>query len=141
MTERSVPFLPTRAPRRDLETAEFWDACAAGRFVLPRCDDCGEHIWYPRLVCPSCGSTAVTYREVSGRGTVYSFSVVRRGQGPWRDVAPYVLAMVELAEGPTLMTNLVAVDPETVRVGQPVHVVFEPVEGSTDALYRFAPDR
>jgi hypothetical protein len=82
----------------------------------------------------------VTYREVSGRGTVYSFSIVRRGQGPWRDPAPYVVAMVQLEEGPTLMTNLVAVDPETVRVGQAVHVVFEPVEDSTDRLYRFAPD-
>jgi uncharacterized OB-fold protein len=136
-----VPFLPTRPPRRNHETAEFWDGCAAGRFLLPRCDDCGEHFWYPRRTCPFCGSRAVRYHEVSGRGTVYSFSVVRRGQGPWRELAPYVLAMVELAEGPTLMTNIVDVDPDTVIVGMPVHVVFEPVADSTDALYRFAPDR
>jgi uncharacterized OB-fold protein len=139
-SERSEPFLPTRPPRRNLETAEFWDGCAAGRFLLPRCDDCGEHIWYPRLLCPFCGSTAVHYHEASGRGTVYSFAVQRRGQGPWRDVAPYVVAMVRLAEGPVVMTNLVDVDPDTVAIDQPVHVVFEPVADSDDALFRFAPD-
>ena len=139
MSER-VAFLPTRAPRRNHETAEFWDGCAAGRLVLPRCDVCGELIWYPRLVCPFCGSHAVTYTEVSGRGTVYSFSVMRRGQGPFRDVAPYVLAMVQLAEGPTMMTNLVDCDPEAITVGQAVHVVFEPVDGSDDKIPRWAPD-
>jgi uncharacterized OB-fold protein len=132
------PFLPTRAPHRTLETAEFWDACAAGRLALPRCDDCGELIWYPRLVCPFCGSHAVTYADVSGRGTVYSFSVMRRGQGPFREVAPYVLAMVQLEEGPVMMTNVVDVDPDDVVVGQAVHVVFEPAEGG-DAVPRFAP--
>lgn len=132
--------LPTRPPRRNHETVEFWDGCAAGRLLLPRCDECASYIWYPRLVCPFCGSQSVTYHEVSGRGSVYSYSIIRRGHGLFRDVAPYVLAMVQLAEGPTLMTNLVDVDPETVSVDQRVHVVFEPVEGSTDAIYRFAPD-
>ena len=68
---------PTRAPHRNLETAAFWDGCAAGRLVLPRCDDCGELIWYPRRFCPFCGSLAVDRHRVSGRGTVYSFTVIR----------------------------------------------------------------
>lgn len=131
--------LPTRAPQRTLETAPFWDACAQHRLVLPRCESCAEVIWYPRLVCPSCGGTTVTWVEASGRGTVYSFSVVRKGQGPYRDVAPYVLAYVELDEGPRVMTNIVGVDPDGVRVGQAVRVVFDDT-GDGDALPRFTPD-
>ena len=61
--------LPTRSPRRNHETAAFWDGCARGQLLLPRCDDCGQLIWYPRLVCPFCGSHSVTYTEVSGRAT------------------------------------------------------------------------
>jgi uncharacterized protein len=134
--------LPTRPVRRTLETAAFWDACADGRLSLPRCDDCGEFIWYPRLVCPFCGALSVTYTDVSGRGTVYSFTIIRRGSGPYRDKAPYVLAMVRLDEGPTMMTNVVGVDPETVTIGQPVAVVFDPAptdDGGTDAIPRFSP--
>ncbi len=135
-----MSFLPVRTPRRTLETDAFWDGCAEGRLVLPRCDACGELIWYPRLSCPFCASHSVTQTEVSGRGTVYSFTVVRRGSGPFRDAAPYVLAMVQLDEGPTMMTNVVDVDPATVTVGEPVHVVFERTDAG-EAIPRFAPDR
>jgi uncharacterized OB-fold protein len=131
--------LPRRSPHRNPETAEFWDACAEGRLVLPRCDDCGDLFWYPRLVCPVCGSQSVTYTEVSGRGTIYARAVMRRGDGPYREVAPYVLAMVQLEEGPTMMTNIVGADPETIVVGQAVHVVFDRVPDGTDAVPRFAP--
>ena len=88
----------------------------------------------------------MTYTEVSGHGTVYSFTVVRRGAGPFRDAAPYVLAMVRLDEGPIVMTNLVDVDWATVSIGQAVVVVFEPVDdpaerGPGDAIPRFTPAR
>ena len=88
----------------------------------------------------------MTYTEVSGHGTVYSFTVVRRGTGPFRDAAPYVLAMVHLDEGPTMMTNLVDVDWATVSIGQAVVVVFEPVDDAGDerpgdAIPRFTPAR
>ena len=133
-------FLPTRPPRRTLETAEFWDGCASERLLLPRCDDCGEFIWYPRLVCPFCGSQSVSYVEASGLGTVYSFTVVRRGSGAYRDSAPYVVAMVELDEGPIMMTNVAGADPETIVVGMPVRVVFEPAgDDGADAIPRFIP--
>ena len=139
--------LPTRVPRRTLETAPFWDGCAAGRLVLPRCDECGELIWYTRLVCPFCASLSVTYTEVAGRGTVYSFTVMRRGAGPFAGVAPYVLALVQLDEGPTMFTNVVDVDPEAVTIGMSVRVVFDPAPGPAggtgdapvDAIPRFAP--
>ena len=132
------PFLPTRPPRRTHETAKFWDGCAEGRLLLPKCNDCGELIWYPRLFCPFCASTSVDYTEVSGRGTIYSFTIMRRGSGPFRDHAPYVFAYVELEEGPRLTTNIVGADPESVFVGQAVQVVFEPA-GDGEAIFRFTP--
>ncbi|MDO8361952.1 MAG: Zn-ribbon domain-containing OB-fold protein [Actinomycetota bacterium] len=132
------PFLPTRPPRRTHETAEFWDGCAAGRLLLPRCDDCHAYIWYPRLFCPHCSSPRVTYTEVSGTGTVYSFTVVRKGAGAYREFSPYVAAYVELAEGPRVMTNIVGVPVDQVHVGQAVRVVFDPA-GDADAIPRFTP--
>jgi len=142
MNER--PVLPTRAGRPNHETAAFWDGCLNSQLVLPRCDACSEFIWYPRRFCPFCASTDVTDVAVSGRGTIYSFTVIRKGVGPFRDAAPYVLAYVELDEGPRIQTNIIGVDPDTVHIGQPVHVVFEPVldPATPDgppvaAIYRF----
>jgi hypothetical protein len=138
-----TPQLPTRPPRRNLETAAFWEGCAEHRLMLPRCDDCGQLIWYPRRYCPFCASRNVTDVAVSGRGTVYSFTVMRRGAGPFRSVAPYVVAYVELDEGPRVMTNVVGTDPERLAVGDVVEVVFEPivVDGApvADTIPRFRP--
>ena len=130
--------LPTRAPRRNVETDPFWDGCTAGRLVLPRCDRCDELIWYPRRFCPFCAGTDVSWAEVSGRGTVYSYTIIRRGSGAFRHAGPYVLAYVELDEGPRMLTNVVGADPESVHVGQPVHVVFDDT-GDGEAIPRFAP--
>ena len=130
--------LPARSPRRTPETAEFWEAVSADRFVLPRCNACSTYIWYPRLFCPACGSLDVSYVEASGQGAVYSYTVVRKGDGPFREMTPYVLGIVELAEGPRLMTNIVTDDVESISCGQAVHVVFEPA-GESDRIYRFAP--
>ena len=145
-----MPELPIRPPRRTEETAPFWDACAESRLVLPRCTACSELIWYPRQFCPFCGSLTVDWVEVSGRGTVYSFTIIRRGAGAYKEAAPYVVAYVELAEGPRLLTNIVTDrdtagppnhvtdDSQGVYVGQPVRVRFERA-GDTDRIPRFEP--
>jgi uncharacterized protein len=133
-----VSELPAPPPPVNLETKPFWDATAEGRLLLLRCDGCGTVIWYPRSLCPDCGSTSTTWFEASGRGTVYSFTVTRRGQGRWSDAAPYVLAYVELAEGPRLLTNVVDCDPDDVHIGLPVTAVFHPT-GEGQALPRFVP--
>ena len=144
MSTNEQPVLPTRAPYRNHETAAFWEGCLNAQLVLPRCDACGELIWYPRRFCPFCGSAAVTDVAISGRGIVYSFTVIRKGVGPFRDAAPYVLAYIELEEGPRIQSNIIGVDPETVHIGQRVEVVFEPVLDPTNpgdppvaAIYRF----
>jgi uncharacterized OB-fold protein len=123
------------------EVKPFWDATAEGRLVLPRCQDCQTLIWYPRPFCPACGSLKIEWTEASGRGTVYSFTVNRRGTADlpqYRQVGTYVLAYVELDEGPRVMTNIVDCDPDSVAIGQRVEVVFHDT-GEGTALPRFRP--
>lgn len=130
--------LPVPPPNPNLETQRFWDATAEGRLELPRCDDCEHVVWYPRERCDQCGSTSVTWFEASGRGTVYSCTVTRRIPGSWRAATPFVLAYVELDEGPRVATNVVGCDPETVHIGQAVRTVFDPTPDGP-ALLRFTP--
>ena len=139
MSESLSRPLPARPPRRNLETTAFWDACAAGQFTVPRCDSCSEYFWYPRGFCPFCGGQSVTFTPTDGHGTIYSFTVVRRGEGAFREASPYVIAIVELAEGPRLMTNILTDDPPSISVGQAVRVVLQPAGDDGDRIYRFAP--
>lgn len=102
------------------ETSEFWAAAAQGRLLLKTCTDCGQPHWYPRVACPLCGSQRLEWKQASGRGTLYAFSPARRAD------PPYILAYVTLEEGPTLMTNIVDVRFEDLRIGQAVSVRFQP---------------
>jgi uncharacterized OB-fold protein len=133
-----VSDLPAPAPTVSPEARPFWEAAGQGRLLLQRCCDCVATIWYPRGVCPECGSTRLEWYEGSGRGTVYSYTVNRRGMGEYRDAAPYVLAYVELEEGPRVLTNVVDCDPESVRVGDAVTAVFD-AAGDGTGLLRFRP--
>lgn len=131
--------LPVTVP--DLLTVEsrpFWDGLAAGQLRLQRCGDCAAVIWYPRGMCSQCGSFGLIWFTASGRGAVYSFTVVRRAAGPFGAAVPYVVAYVELAEGPRVLTNIVDCDPGLVRIGQPVRAAFDPGEAGR-ALLRFRP--
>ena len=133
--------LPAPAPFINPEVKVFWDATAEGRLLLPKCDECQTIIWYPRPFCPECSSLKVSWVPASGKGTIYSFTVNRRGTADlreYRETGTYVLAYVELAEGPRVMTNIVECDPEGVRIGQPVEVVFHDT-GQGSALPRFRP--
>ena len=137
----SERVLPAPAPVVLPEVKQFWDATAEGRLLLPRCADCQTVIWYPRPYCPACASLNVVWFEASGRGSIYSFTVNRRGQADlsaYREAGTYVLAYVELEEGPRVMTNIVDCDPESVKIGQPVQLVFH-ATGEGTALARFRP--
>jgi uncharacterized OB-fold protein len=133
-----VSSLPVAAPTPSPETAEYWAATAEGRLLLKRCDSCGTVIWYPRGICPDCHSTDTSWFEASGEGEVYSYTVSRRGEGPWKEAAPYVLAYVELDEGPRVMTNIVDCDLDAVSIGQRVTAVWDDTS-SGSALLRFRP--
>lgn len=131
--------LPAKAPYPTVETQPFWDATAQGRIDLAVCDECGFIPWYPRGVCPDCQSTDLTWTTMSGNGTVYSYSVTRAGGGrAWREHLPFVLAYVQLDEGPIMMTNIVDCDPDTVTIGMAVTAVFDDT-GEGSALVRFTP--
>ena len=132
---RGLPLpLPT------LDTGPFYEAARRGELRLQRCRACAHWIFYPRAACPRCLSMDLAWEAASGRGTLHTFTIVARGQKGFPLPSPYVLAIVELAEGPRLMTNLVGVaaDPAALRIGMPVEVVFEDVTPDV-ALPRFRP--
>jgi uncharacterized OB-fold protein len=136
MTTRRGP-LPALPPVPNPDDAPFWEAAADGRLVLPRCRSCGTFIWYPRAFCPDCHTAGVEWVQASGRGTIYSFTVNQRGFGPWAEYAPYVIAYVQLDEGPRVLTNIVGADPDEISIGAPVTAVFEPA--GTTRVVRFTP--
>jgi len=93
------------------------------RFMLPRCGSCGKFHFYPRPMCPHCGGTKLAWEAASGAGEVYSFSTVHRAPTPeFKPDVPYVVAIVKTAEGPHLLSRIVGVAPDTVRIGMKVKV-------------------
>ena len=110
------------SPIVNVETQPFWNAARERRFVVPTCSACGRAHWYPRAVCPFCGSGDVQWRDASGKGAIYTFSVMRRAK------EPYAIAYVTLAEGPTMLTNIVDCDFDALAIGQPVSVTFYETE-------------
>jgi uncharacterized OB-fold protein len=115
-------------PRVDEESRGWWEALARHELYFQRCRDCGTKRLYPRALCPTCLSSATEWVRAKGRGTVYTFTVTHQNQAPgFREELPYVLAVVQLDEGPKLMTNVVGCPPDAVQVGMPVEVVFEDV--------------
>ena len=119
MSEKPVPHV-------DALSAAYWQGNAEGRLLLQRCTRCDHVQFYPRLVCTACDARELAWTESSGRGAVRTFTVIRRAVSPAFEAdVPYVVALVTLDDGPTMMTNLVDCDPNAVSIGQRVRVVFE----------------
>lgn len=109
------------------EARPYWDGLREGKLMLPRCEDCGRAFFYPRALCPHCGGRALAWMQASGRGRLHAFGIAHQSfNRAFRVPAPCVLAMIELEEGPRLLSNLVNVapDPRVVRCDMPVEVVF-----------------
>lgn len=102
----------------------WFTACSEGRLLLQRCEHCGNVQFYPRTLCSHCSATAPSWHEASGRGTIASYTVVRRAVSDAYTV-PYIVALIDLAEGPRLMSNIVEADPAQLQIGLPVQVRFE----------------
>ena len=112
-------------PTVEEETREYWEVAKQGRLLVKHCNACGEVHHYPRPFCPFCWSEDVEWRQVSGRGTVYTYSIVYRNDlEPFSGWGAYVPAVVELDEGPRLMTTIVDCPHDQLAVGMPVEVVF-----------------
>lgn len=110
------------------EARPYWDGLREHRLMLPRCRDCGRAHHYPRVVCPFCGSRRLEWIQASGRGRLHTFAIAHQILNrAFRVPLPVVLAMVELEEGPRLLTNLVNVEPDPARLRceMPVEVVYE----------------
>jgi hypothetical protein len=122
------------------ESRPFWDSARRHALALQRCGGCAQWVFYPRALCPHCFGSDLEWRRVSGRGTLHTFTIVERGQKGFPLPPPYVLAVVELEEGPRLMTNLVGVAPDSahVRIGMRVELVYEDVTPEV-TLLRFRP--
>ena len=106
-------------------TQPYWDGVEQGKLMLQYCPACGVYQYYARPLCAKCHTAEPDWREASGNGVLYSYSVVSRGPSPaFQAIVPYVTAIVELEEGPRMFTNIVDADPESLRVGEPVSVVF-----------------
>lgn len=104
-------------------TAHYWEAAAGGILTIQRCADCGVHQFYPRRFCASCWSDEVAWVEASGGGTVWTFTVAHKpGHPAWAADVPYVIAVIELDEGPRFLTNILTDDPTAVAVGRRVQL-------------------
>jgi len=125
-------------PSPDVTTEEFWAATRDGRLLIKRCADCGRAHYYPRTFCPFCWSERVDWEDASGRGTLYTYSVVHQNDlPPFPSRVPYVAAIVDLEEGPRVMTNIVDCELDDLRVGMPVEVTFrEETDDVSLALFR-----
>ena len=125
-------------PHPDFVSQPFWDGTGEGEFRIQRCASCEAAVFYPRTNCPQCGSLELGWEAASGRGTVYTYTVARRPTHPaFATRAPYVIAIVELEEGPHVTTNIVDCDPDAIEIGMPVELTFEPaVDGIAIPLFR-----
>lgn len=128
-------------PAPDLETKPFWDGCKEGRFLIRHCNACGADHYYPRPFCPTCWSDDVAWKEASGRATLYTYSVVHVNDlPPFGERVPYVAAIVELEEGPRVMTNVEGVEHDALQIGMPLVVEYKPISDDiTIAIFRPAP--
>lgn len=126
-----MPYLqgaPLPKPHVDYE--EFWRGCGRGALVIQRCSDCGRYRHYPRPLCPQCFSWNAQWAEVSGKGRVWSWTVVFHSSDPaLEDKTPFNIVEVELEEqeGLRLTSNLIDCGPQEIYAGMPVEVVFEKV--------------
>ena len=126
----------------ELDTSEFWAATAGQEFRYQVCQDCGTVVWHPRSHCTGCVGGTLEWRTSAGLGTIYSYSIVRQSYHPFfRNQVPYVVALVDLDEGPRFLTNVTDIgDPDKdVSIGQRVKIVWEQHDAVSIPLVAPAP--
>src|SRR4029079_4616537 len=113
----------TRSPEAD----PFWMGCREERLMLPWCLACRRCHFYPRTLCPHCGSAEIEWKQASSKGRVYTFAVVRQPiERAFAELVPYVIAIIELEEGVRMLSHVTSIDPDNVRCGMEVAVEFRP---------------
>ena len=115
-------------PTTDQETQPFWDGLQDGKFLLRHCNACGRDHYYPRPFCPTCWSDDLSWKEASGRAKIYTYSVVHVNDlPPFNERVPYVAAIVELEEGPRVMTNIEGLPFDELQADLPVVVEYKAI--------------
>lgn len=118
-------------PAASWETRAYWEGCGRHQLILQRCGSCGTVQHRPRAICATCLSGELEHFEASGRGTLYTYTVTHQnGVPPFSNALPYILAYVELEEGPRLLTNIVGCEPDAVEIGMAMVVDFADVAPS-----------
>lgn len=129
-------------PKATPETQEFWDGLKRHELRIQKCQDCNQFYFFPRPFCPheGCRSSNVEWETVSGKGKLHTYVISHRGFGPWAEDTPYVIAVVELDEGPRMMTNLVDVEPDPANLPAdlPLEIVYDDVTDEV-TLAKFRP--
>ena len=128
-------------PRPSEQSRAFWQACREDHFILQRCSRCHSFWFPPSPLCPECLSEDWAWEQASGRGSIFSYVVMHRVYHPgFASDVPYLLAVVELEEGPRFLSNIVGCENKDPRVGLPVEVVFDAVTSEvTLPKWRLAP--
>lgn len=127
--QMSKPEYTGAIPVPTPETKPFWDAAKQHKLMIQRCKTCSQHYFYPRPLCPHCLSRDVEWVEVSGRGKLHTFVINHRAPRKAPMPPPFILAIVELDEGPRMMTNIVGTDPDPAKLpfDAAVEVVFDDI--------------
>ncbi|MEK9751682.1 MAG: Zn-ribbon domain-containing OB-fold protein [Rhodospirillaceae bacterium] len=117
---------PLPAPLASPDGAHYWAAAAEGRLEVQYCSECATHQFPPGHLCRNCGAEGLSWRAVSGRGRIHTFSIVYRAPTPaFRGRVPYTVALIDLDEGPRMMTNIVGAGALECTIGDTVEVCFE----------------
>lgn len=126
-------------PQPSADTKSFWDGCKEHQLRFQKCLNCGHILWPPSIICPLCYSYDAEWIVASGKGKVYTFVVYHHlYHKAFEEDIPYVTAIVELDEGPHLLTNIVGCNPDKVRCDMPVEVIWEDITGEF-SLPKFKP--
>ena len=117
---------PVPIPANEDLTKPYWEAAKRRELIMPYCNSCSNLFFYPREVCPNCFSKELTWKEMSGKGHVYTYTHVRQSVHPsFQSADGHIYAIIELAEGPRMPSGIVGCEPKEVYIDMPVSVVFE----------------
>ena len=118
----------------------FFEALKNHRFVVPRCQECGHFSWIPYPLCRTCLSEEIVWTEMSGKATLYTFTVVHRGPGAFDSDVPYVVGMGELVERPRtclVVAHLAGASPDSLRIGQPLQIAYQDIPSADSTVYHW----
>jgi uncharacterized protein len=123
-----MAYVTRYLPHVDDDSRVYWESARAHAVRMQKCDDCGKFRFYPSPACHFCGSLTFTWTPISGKGEIYTYSILERAKGnSFADLVPIAIVMVSLDEGPVMMADLVDYEPGSIHIGQRVEMTYEDV--------------